>query len=319
MKQILFITAALVVGALGPQNVWAQNTHDTHEHSESDKNSATYTCPMHPEVKSATPGSCPICGMALQKIEKQKGNTQGNQKKIKFYRHPMNPDVTSKVPAKDAMGMDYVPVYEEEEGAKGLSNVPQRGAFRIDATSFKLSGVVLVSVKKQDLIVTIPVSGRALSGSRLSVQVPEADISLLKPGLEVDATSPSVKEGNLLGKIVSMDSSLDPMTRTLRVDVQLTKSYPGLKSESSVQGFVKKKIPQTLTIPESAVMLGQGGTYIFLSDQESRYFIPRLVKTGSKAEGLVEVLDGVKEGDFISSGPNFLLDSESRIQASHGQ
>ena len=27
---------------------------------------ALYTCPMHPEVKQAGPGSCPICGMALE-------------------------------------------------------------------------------------------------------------------------------------------------------------------------------------------------------------------------------------------------------------
>ncbi|MFZ2300934.1 MAG: YHS domain-containing protein [Gallionella sp.] len=26
-----------------------------------------YTCPMHPEVRQATPGSCPKCGMALEK------------------------------------------------------------------------------------------------------------------------------------------------------------------------------------------------------------------------------------------------------------
>jgi Cu+-exporting ATPase len=25
-----------------------------------------YTCPMHPEVKQVGPGSCPICGMALE-------------------------------------------------------------------------------------------------------------------------------------------------------------------------------------------------------------------------------------------------------------
>ena len=31
-----------------------------------------------------------------------------------FYRNPMNPDVTSPVPAQDSMGMDYVPVYAEE-------------------------------------------------------------------------------------------------------------------------------------------------------------------------------------------------------------
>jgi Cu+-exporting ATPase len=29
---------------------------------------ATYTCPMHPEIRSARPGSCPICGMALEPV-----------------------------------------------------------------------------------------------------------------------------------------------------------------------------------------------------------------------------------------------------------
>src|ERR1044072_7870018 len=27
---------------------------------------AIYTCPMHPEIRQAGPGSCPICGMALE-------------------------------------------------------------------------------------------------------------------------------------------------------------------------------------------------------------------------------------------------------------
>jgi Cu2+-exporting ATPase len=29
---------------------------------------ATYTCPMHPEIRQAGPGSCPICGMALEPV-----------------------------------------------------------------------------------------------------------------------------------------------------------------------------------------------------------------------------------------------------------
>src|SRR5262245_807467 len=28
-----------------------------------------YTCPMHPEIRQAGPGSCPICGMALEPVE----------------------------------------------------------------------------------------------------------------------------------------------------------------------------------------------------------------------------------------------------------
>ena len=31
---------------------------------------ALYSCPMHPEVTSPTPGNCPKCGMALVKKEK---------------------------------------------------------------------------------------------------------------------------------------------------------------------------------------------------------------------------------------------------------
>ena len=34
-----------------------------------------------------------------------------------YYRNPMNPSVTSPVPAQDSMGMDYIPVYAEEEGS----------------------------------------------------------------------------------------------------------------------------------------------------------------------------------------------------------
>ena len=38
---------------------------------------------------------------------------QSQERKVKFYRNPMDPTVTSPVPMKDSMGMDYVPVYEE--------------------------------------------------------------------------------------------------------------------------------------------------------------------------------------------------------------
>ena len=39
---------------------------------------------------------------------------QSSERRVLFYRHPMNPAVTSPVPAKDAMGMDYVPVYADD-------------------------------------------------------------------------------------------------------------------------------------------------------------------------------------------------------------
>lgn len=36
-----------------------------HEHSHDQSGKSVYTCPMHPEVRSETPGKCPVCGMDL--------------------------------------------------------------------------------------------------------------------------------------------------------------------------------------------------------------------------------------------------------------
>ena len=40
--------------------------------------------------------------------------TENKEEKPLFYRNPMNPEITSPVPAKDGMGMDYVPVYADK-------------------------------------------------------------------------------------------------------------------------------------------------------------------------------------------------------------
>ncbi|WP_090574697.1 copper-translocating P-type ATPase [Nitrosomonas sp. Nm58] len=51
----------------------SQNGHHEHKSGETPMQSilsadseAIYTCPMHPEIRQKAPGSCPICGMALE-------------------------------------------------------------------------------------------------------------------------------------------------------------------------------------------------------------------------------------------------------------
>lgn len=48
---------------------------------------------------------------------------QNEERKILYYRNPMNPEVTSPVPMKDSMGMDYIPVYADEGKPKGERKV----------------------------------------------------------------------------------------------------------------------------------------------------------------------------------------------------
>ena len=54
--------------------------------------SATWTCPMHPEVQSDKPGSCPKCGMALERADMPVRKTQ--------YTCPMHPEIVRDHPGK---------------------------------------------------------------------------------------------------------------------------------------------------------------------------------------------------------------------------
>src|ERR1022692_2434878 len=77
-----------------------------------------YTCGMHPQVIQDHPGNCPICGMTLTPVRKQAGTkAPATGRKVNHYKSTMNPGEVSPGPAKDSMGMDMVPVYEDETAA----------------------------------------------------------------------------------------------------------------------------------------------------------------------------------------------------------
>ena len=95
-------------------------------------------CPMHPTYVSDKPGDCPVCGMRLVPIEGEKADVR--DRKIAFYRSPMNPAQTSPVPRKDEMGMDYVPVYEDEV-APAADAVEGYSTVRLEPTRQQLIGL----------------------------------------------------------------------------------------------------------------------------------------------------------------------------------
>ncbi|MBC7690865.1 MAG: efflux RND transporter periplasmic adaptor subunit [Methylotenera sp.] len=317
----LLSNAPFVHFFVSPQPAHADDTGDGKSPLQNGK---YYTCPMHPEVRSKGPGECPICHMKLHLVESNApkaaeapAKNTVKDPKIKFYRNPMNPAMTSKVPMKDTMGMDYLPVYDDETATVTPSKVEGRGVLHLDSEQFGLSGSSLVQVGMKKLTTRLQISGRILSSSRVSIQIPERDLGFVKAGLAVELESPMAPGQKLTGKIVSLDSILDPMTRSLRADVQLKASVSTFRSEGSVSGSVLLEKPAALMVPESSVIYLASGPYVFVADSKKGRLIPTPVKLGLRGTNEIEVILGLKAGDLISSGPNFLLDSESRIRAAH--
>jgi len=89
-------------------------------------------------------------------LSPRKAAEKKHERRILFYRSPMNPKATSPSPKKDEMGMDYSPVYEEEAtGAKA-----DAGVVRISPEKIQRAGVKSEMVKRRRLTRLIRTVGR---------------------------------------------------------------------------------------------------------------------------------------------------------------
>jgi Cu(I)/Ag(I) efflux system membrane fusion protein len=114
-------------------------------------------------------------------------------RKIIYYRNPMGlPDV-SPVPKKDSMGMDYIPVYEDETGGPA-------GSVRISPEKVQRAGVRTQKVERRSISRTVRASGTvAADETRLGVVT--AKFNGFVEELYVPAIGESVKRGQKLMRV----------------------------------------------------------------------------------------------------------------------
>ena len=108
-------------------------------------------CKMELTLKPGETVTCPICGTHVAAAAVGAGA-------IVYYRHPMRPEVTSPTPKKDEMGMDYVPVYAEEE--KTEVPVPGQATTRVSEEGRRLIGMKTEALERRALSATVRASGR---------------------------------------------------------------------------------------------------------------------------------------------------------------
>lgn len=84
-------------------------------------------------------------GLFLYFLPEVNAKDEKEERRILYYRNPMNPAIISPTFMKDSMGMDYIPVYEEAEEAGGQG--PQESIVKIKETQQQLIGIKTEPVK----------------------------------------------------------------------------------------------------------------------------------------------------------------------------
>ncbi len=165
--------------------------------SADDNDKTVYVSPMHPWIVSDEPGQCPICGMDLvpqAADETDPNSSDPAEREIAYWRAPMNPAEIYAKPGKSAMGMDLVPVYEDElVGGVNIS---------IDPVTQQNMGLRTTAVVEGQLRNTIRTYGHITYDETRTVQV-----SLKASGwiekMHIDFTGKPVEQGQPLFELYS--------------------------------------------------------------------------------------------------------------------
>ena len=155
-----------------------------------------------------------------------------------------------------------------------------------------------------------------LSSVWVMVDVYEHQIGWLSQGLTAEISVPAWPGKSWEGKVDYIYPELDMKSRTLRVRLEFPNPdmtlKPNMFAEVKIYGGPQR---DTLLIPaEALIRTGERDTVV-TSLGDGR-FQPVDVVVGARSNGRVEILSGLNAGDEIVTSGQFLIDSESSLQAS---
>jgi len=141
----------------------------------------------------------------------------------------------------------------------------------------------------------------------------EYELSLVKPGDRARIILSYFPDREFSSRIDFIYPSISNATRTAKVRFEIPNYSGKLKPQMYGNISVKIDLGRKLAIPDDAV-IDTGTRQVVYVDKGDGNFEPREVMLGIRAEGLREVLKGLKAGEKVASAATFLIDSEAQLK-----
>jgi membrane fusion protein (multidrug efflux system) len=142
---------------------------------------------------------------------------------------------------------------------------------------------------------------------KLDFTVPETFLPVVKPGLEIAARSVAYPEERFLGKVSSVDSRVDPATRSVTVRALLPNPQGLLKPGMFLTTRLSRGAIDALLVPEQALVPEGGEMFVFVA--KDGVVEKRKVQIGQRRVGEVQVVEGLAAGEqVVTEGTQKLRD-----------
>jgi len=140
----------------------------------------------------------------------------------------------------------------------------------------------------------------------IDANVFEKDLPRVRVGQPVKLTVTSFPGSTFSGKVIFINSVVDPDSRTVKVRTEVANSDGRLKPDMFANVEIITDVNSSaISVPQSAVLEDGGKSVVFVS--EGNAYQKRQVQTGIKTGDLVEIIDGLKAGDKVVVKGNYLL------------
>jgi membrane fusion protein (multidrug efflux system) len=132
---------------------------------------------------------------------------------------------------------------------------------------------------------------------RLEFSVPESFLSELQLSMTITAESAVYPGRPFGGRVTSIDSRVDPVTRAVTAIATIPNPDRMLKPGMFLTIRLERSRRQVLMVPEEALSPRQGRQYVFVVVDGRA--VEREVELGARSPGLAEVREGVAAGDVV--------------------
>jgi membrane fusion protein (multidrug efflux system) len=133
---------------------------------------------------------------------------------------------------------------------------------------------------------------------KLDFEVPEVFVARLQPGLSVTAHSAAWPEHVFSGEVISVDTRINPVTRTIAVRALLPNDDGRLRPGMFLTVSLLREDITALMVPEEALVPERSKQYVYLVDADNAVSL-REVQTGRRRPGEVEIISGLSAGDRV--------------------
>ena len=135
---------------------------------------------------------------------------------------------------------------------------------------------------------------------KLDFAVPELNLAVLHPGLEIQATSSAYPDKVFTGIVRTVNSRVDPATRAVTVRAEVKNTDRLLRPGMLLNVSLIQSKGMVLAIPEGALVPIQDKQFVYVLGGDNAVH-RREVEIGRRRPGMVEVVNGLKAGDKVIS------------------